>query len=103
MMIPEQELAEAAYFGDDDRDIEVRTNVASERIVDGEVQEIDGVEYKILPPCDVSGALQAIAEHEQTVLCDASVSDKGKLCLFCPYPPEHGGELFYELADNDRP
>ena len=100
-MIAEEELAEAAYWFDD-RDINVRNNVSSERVVDGEIQEIGGVEYKISPPCDVSGALQAIAAHEQTVLCDASVNDNGVLCLFCPYRNEFGGQLFDERADNDR-
>jgi hypothetical protein len=103
MMITEQELAEVAHFGDDGRDVEVRTNVTSERIVDGEVQQIHGVEYKISPPCDVTAALQTIEEDEQTVVCDASVSDHGELCLFCPYPPDRSGELFHELAHNDRP
>jgi len=102
-MIPEQELAEAAYFGDDDRDIEVRTNVTSERIVDGEVQEVHGVEYKISPPCDVAGVLQAIAQHSSTTVCDASVSDRGKLCLFCPYRDEFDGQLFHDLAEHERP
>lgn len=101
-MITEQELAEAAYW-DDNRDIEVRTNVTSERIVDGEVQEIDGVEYKISPPCDVSGALQAIEAHSRTSVCDASVNDRGELCLFCPFPEEYGGELFHEHAHHERP
>jgi len=101
-MIPKTELAEAAYWGDDGRDIEVRTNVTSERIVDGEVQEIHGIEYKISPPCDVSAALQAIEAHSRTSVCDASVSDHGKLCLFCPYPRNMEGELFHEHANNDR-
>jgi hypothetical protein len=94
-MITEQELAEAAYWKDD-RDIEVRANVSSERIVDGEVREIDGVEFKVSPPCDVSSALQAIEQHSRTTVCDVSLNDYGKLCLFCPYVPRYEGELFHE-------
>jgi len=104
-MIDEQTLAEAAYFDDQpDRELtHVREDVTSEWLVDGEVQEIAGVEYHIAPPCNVSDALRAIEEDSNTVMLDASLNNRGVLCVFCPYRTERAGQLFHTMSKHDRP
>jgi hypothetical protein len=100
-MIDPQELAEAAFFGEDGT-VEVREDVSSERVVDGELQEIDGVEYKFGAPCDVGAVFQAIEDDDDTVVLEASVSDKGMLCCFCPYPSDRSGNLWDSRSANER-
>jgi len=100
-MIEPQELAEVAYFGED-RDVEVRKDVSSERVVGGELQEIGGVEYKLKPPCDVSAVLQAIEDHGETVVLEASLNDRGQLCVFAPYPSHQSGILWDSRCGNER-
>jgi len=101
-MIDPQELAEVAYFGED-RAVEVREDVSSERVVDGDVQQVEGIEYKLGPPCNVSAVFQAIEDHEDTVVMGASLNDRGMLCVFCPYRREFSGQLFDHRSGNDMP
>jgi len=101
-MIDEHELAEVAYFGED-RNVEVREGVSSERVVDGELQEIEGVEYKFGTPCNVSAVFQAIEDHEDTVVLEASLNDRGMLCCFCPFPNSRSGSLWDSRSDKKLP
>ena len=82
--------------------MEIRTDVSSERVVDGELQEIEGVEYKFGPPCDVTAVLQAIEDDSETVVLEASLNDRGKLCIFAPYPSHQAGTLWDNRSTNER-
>lgn len=97
-----EELAEAAYWGED-RDVEVRQNLYSERMVDGEYEKISGDEYIFSPPISLGALLETIEESNSLVVLDASISDDGRLHVFCPNPTRQSGNLFDERHDNEFP
>lgn len=97
------ELAEAAYWGESGREIEVREDVESERMVNGEYENIAGNEYIFTPPINVESLLTAIRDDGTLVMLEASINDDGRLHVFCPYPIRQSGNIFDERHDNDFP
>ena len=98
-----EELAEAVYWGEGDRDVEVREDLNTERMVDGEYENISGDEYIFTPPIDLGSLLSAIRESNSLVVLGASIGDDGRLHVFCPNPTRQSGNLFDERHDNELP
>jgi len=97
-----EELAKAAYWGED-REVEVRQDLHSERMVDGEYEKIPGDEYVFTPPINLGGLMAEIRESNSLVVLEASISADGRLHVFCPYPTKQSGNLFDERHDNVFP
>jgi hypothetical protein len=97
-----EELAEAAYW-EEGREVKVREDLRTERMVDGEVETVWGDEYIFEAPVNVSNLLTAARNSDSMTIMEISVTDEGTLNMFIPRSSNLSGRLFDQRHDNEIP